>query len=487
MRYDFEHVPPPFPSLVASSIVNTAVNGAGPYPINEIPQAQIGNHPNDTNNFGPRVGLSWDPFGNGKTVVHGGYGLYFGRMLNGVVMNAYEATGSPNGQFTMSSIYGKVPDGVTAPAFPQIIPNNGKFPTPSVDLFQKHFKNPEVNEFDLSIQREVLRGTYVTVEYLGAMGRTLPNFLNLNLNPSAMKAATLTVAPATAGGSCGPLACNTAIPTSYYTKTLNNSHDGAITEIASNIDSSYHFAVIDIQNRGNKYATFDANYTYSHAMDFNQNQSTSPSSNNWWDPWANPRANYGNSNYNVPHRVVGWALLNYPSIHSDWRKYVADGWHLNPVVQIQNGLPYSYGVSGTITSSIKGATNVPAYSSGLAGSGNSGYLLQLGRNTLSQPKTVEVDARVQKDIQINERFNLELVGEGFNLLNYVNVTGVSGTAYSITGCDTTPATSTCSLTYQPYSTTGALTGQSGFGAMTNANSNFVYSQRQIQLGIKFDF
>jgi hypothetical protein len=257
--------------------------------------------------------------------------------------------------------------------------------------------------------------------------------------------------------------------------------------VVSNINSSYNGAVIDIQNRGNKYATFDANYTFSHALDFNQNQSTSPSTNNWWDPYANPRANYGDSNYNVPNRVVGWAMLQYPAQSQGWKRYLVDGWHVNPIIQIQNGLPFSYGVSGTITSSVKGATNVPAYSSGLTGSGTSAYLLQLGRNTVSQPMTVEFDARLQKDIRLSDRINLELIGEGFNLLNYVNVTGITSTAYSITGCNTTTATSTCSLTYQPFSTTGALTGQSGFGSITNANSTFVYSQRQIQLGMKLDF
>jgi outer membrane receptor protein involved in Fe transport len=184
LRYDYEHVPPPYPSLIASSILNTAINGSGPYPLSALPQVQIGNHPNDTNNFGPRIGLSWDPFGNGKTVVRTGYGLYYGRNINGIILNAYEATGSPNGQFTISSIFGDAPNGTTAPAFPQVIPNNGKFPTPSIDFFAKRFQNPEVNEFDLSIQREVLPNTFISVDYIGALARELPNFLNLNLNPA---------------------------------------------------------------------------------------------------------------------------------------------------------------------------------------------------------------------------------------------------------------------------------------------------------------
>jgi outer membrane receptor protein involved in Fe transport len=465
LRYDWERIPPPYPSLIDSSLLNTAINGSGPFP---EPLAEITNRPSDKNNFGPRIGLAWDPYGSGKTVIRAGYGMYFGRIPNGIVLLAYEATGSPLGQYTIPSVFGKVPDGVTAPAFPQIIPNNGNFPTPSVDFCNKHFQAPQVHEFDLSAQREVARSTFLTVEYMGALSRELPNFLNINLDPANLKTTTLTITPGT-GGACGPLACGTPIPATYYTRPFRNAHYGSITDVASNINASYHGLVADVQNRGNKYAQFDANYTWSHALDYNQNASTGGTSNNWWDPNGNDRANYGNSNYNVPNRFVAWALLTYPGVHHGVMKYVSDGWHLNPVFQIQNGLPYSASVSGTISG---------AAGSGLTGSGNSGYLLQLGRNTFKQPKTAVADMRLQKDLRFTERFNLELLAEAFNLANHVNVTAVNSGAYSISGS---------SIRYNPFNPGTGLTGQSGFGSITNANSTFVYSQRQIQLGMKLDF
>ena len=472
LRYDYEHVPPPYPALLASSVLNTGVtvNGTtiGPYP---DATAEIGNQPSDVDEYGPRVGFSWDPFGKGQTVVHGGYGLYFGRNFNGDILNAYEAAGSPKGQYTIPSLYGTLAS-AGAPVFPQIIPS-GSFPTPGVDFFAKNFKNPEVHEFDLSLQQQVLKGTFLSVDYVGALARELPNFLNLNLNPATMKTTTLTVTDAakdTSGNTCGPLACGTAITTNYYAKPYVNTHYGNVTEVASNINSSYNGLVVDVQNRGNQYAQFDVNYTWSHALDFNQNQSTSPSTNNWWDPWSNPRANYGNSNYDVPNRFVAWALLTWPGTAANWQKYLENGWHVNPVVQIQNGLPYSAGVSGTISG---------AAGSGLTGSSSSSYLLQIGRDTYKMPTTADVDLRLQKDLPISDRFNLELLGEGFNLFNHMNVTGVNSTAYSIG--------STGTLTYQPFSPGAGKSNQSGFGAITNADSTFVYSQRELQLGLKLDF
>jgi hypothetical protein len=470
LRYDYEHVPPPYPSLISSSILNTEVNGKGPFP---EPLARISNQPSDKNNFGPRFGLSWDAFGNGKTVVHAGYGIYFGRNLNGIILNAYEATGSPLGQYQIPTIFGQKPSS-TVPVFPEVI-SNGSFPTPGLDYFAKNFQLPQIHQYDFSVQQEAGRGTVFSLSYIGSLGRELPNFLNLNLNPATMYNTTLTVTPKTAGGSCGPLVCGTQIASSVYSRSYINTHYGNITEVVGNINSNYQAMIAELQNRGNKYAQFDINYTWSHALDFNQNQSTSPSANNWFDPNANPRANYGNSNFNVPNRLVAWAMLNWPGTATDWKKYFTNGWHLNPIIQWQNGLPYSAGVSGTQPRS---STGLSAAGSGLTGSGSSGYLLQVGRNTFRQADTADVDLRVQKDVPIGERFNLELLGEFFNLANHVNVTSVNSTAYSITGSN---------LVYQPFNPDGGISGQSGFGAITNANSNFVYSQRQVQLGLKLDF
>ncbi len=471
LRYDYEHVPPPYPSLVADSVTSTGVtvNGTtiGPYPITQLPMVNIANRPSDTGEYGPRVGFSWDPFGKGQTVLHGGYGLYFGRNLNGVILNAYEAAGSPRGQYTIPTLFGETA-GAGVPVFPQIIPN-GSFPTPGVDFYAKNFKNPEVNEFDLTVQQQVGKQTFISVEGMGALARELPNTLNLNLDPANMKSTTLTLV-AGSDGTCGKLQCGTTIPTSYYAKPYYNTHYGNITEVISNINSTYTGLVFDVQNRGNQYAQFDANYTWSHALDYNQNQFTSPSTTNWWDPWNNPRANYGNSNYNVPNRFVAWGLLTYPGSATGWRKVFENGWHLNPVLQVQNGLPYSAGVSGTISG---------AAASGMTGSGSSGYLLQIGRDTFRMPPTLDLDTRLQKDVALGERFNLELLGECFNLLNHMNVTGVNSTAYSIG--------STGTLTYQAFNPGLGKSSQSGFGAITNADSTFVYSQREIQLGLKLDF
>src|SRR5258708_40105535 len=103
----------------------------------------------------------------------------------------------------------------------------------------------------------------------------------------------------------------------------------------------------------------------------NQNQSTSPTTNNWYDPLRNPNANYGNSNFNVPNRFVTWAMLQYPGNSHSWARFLSDGWHFNPVLQLQNGLPYSAGVSRPQPKGRTSSAPLSASTSGMNGATSS--------------------------------------------------------------------------------------------------------------------
>jgi hypothetical protein len=95
------------------------------------------------------------------------------------------------------------------------------------------------------------------------------------------------------------------------------------------------------------------------------------------------------------------------------------------------------------------------------------YIPELGRNSRQYPRTMVVDLRAQKDFALTEKYNLELIGEAFNLANHQNVTQVNTTGYTFSGTN---------LQYNPAA-----------GTPQNSNSNFAYSPRQVQLAIRLMF
>ncbi len=474
-RYDYESIPDQQSQLVAANNPNS------------------NSHISDKNNIAPRVGFAWDPYGKGETVVRGGFGMYYGRIPNVNLLSARFNSGSANGQlgynFSSPSIAG-------APLFSQrpsdaAIRSSGL--SPDITNISPTLKNPYTEEFDLAVQQNLGLNTVLSITYLGALGRELPNSLNLNLDPNNAYTANYTVAAAAGQSTCGPVACGTVLSEKVYGQrkvgqtaaaTLNPAYGNVFTGL-SNINSNYHALSVDVTHRAGRYITYDATYTWSHALDYNQSEVTGFSFNGFFDPFGNGRANYGNSFLNVRHRAVGWAILNVPGLAGHgFATYATNGWSVKPAFQMQSGLPYSAVVNGTTApAQCSSAGCLQATNSGLSGLGVT-YIPQIGRNTFTYPRDILLDLRIQKDLRISEKVTFQLLIEAFNLANHQNYTSLVSTAYTLVN-STTPATSatapTGTLTYSPLTSTG------GFGFTNSANSNFAYSPRNVQVGGRLFF
>ena len=532
LRYDYEALPQPYSALTVASGTFTpylastgglcaVYTGPGTCPALAA-AANITNHPSEMTNFGPRIGVAWDPWGNGKTTVRVGYGLYFGPITNGVLLNNLLNTGSPQGQYT-ATVYPNTYTypSTTGPVFPNIVSAAAGAGNPSSQFFSANFKNPQVDEFDLSVQRSIGHGTVVQLSYMGALGRELPNAVNINLNPN-MNTTTNTSGSSRPNGvinsiitvsdaaGLGPIPNGTTFTVPTYAKgattysNMLNPTFGAVNELMSNINSNYNAMVIELENKTSKHVQFDVNYTWSHALDFNQNASTTTLSSGAFDPYNiggySKGGNYGNSIYNIPNRLVAWALINSPNIQtSKWVKYLVNDWSLNPEFQGQNGLPYSATI-GT------GYPSYSAYGSSWNGAGTNYWIPSIGRNTYQQARIMVLDMRLEKQFPIevaNKTYHLQLMGEFFNLANHQNVTTVSSTAYNMSSYSynsSAPLTPNAScpaatgnlgfaecttMTYQPK--TGSGITASGFGAVTSTNNVYMYTPREVELTLRVNF
>jgi len=470
LRWDHENWPAADPNLTSTT---------GTF----VPYSGLSNNPTDNLDFGPRVGFSYDVYGGGKTILRGGYGVYYGRILNGNIESVRLGTGSPNGQFSrawQSTWSASNPGGPVLPniysAAAMATCTAGSSACPSSYYVSPNLKLPEVQEFDLQIQQDFGHGTFFSVSYLGGLGRRLPNFLNQNLNPSSLTTKTITIAGDPNG--VGPLGANGAtfsvpVYTSYGNTTLfgtGAANFSSISEFVSNVNSNYNALVAEVQNHSLKSIQFDANYTWSHSLDYSQQAGTQGSTQNWYDPFGNYRANYGNSTWNIPQRLVAYALYNFPNLHtSNVIKYLVNDWSLNDSFQMQNGLPFTASLSSKPSGAI---------ASGWNGAGTS-IIPMIGVNTYRYPRRIVDDARLQKAVVLADNKyvkSLDLMLNVFNIANHQNITGYSAT-----------------YLYVMSGTTATYNGQNGTGAKTfqvinNSNSsNFTYSPRQVEISARINF
>ncbi|MGA2989056.1 MAG: carboxypeptidase regulatory-like domain-containing protein [Candidatus Korobacteraceae bacterium] len=454
LRYEYEKLPAP-------QFANPAV-------------WQTGHVPSDKNNFGPRIGFAWDVFGNGKTAVRGGYGLYYGRINNGMLGAAMLETGAPGSQinYVISTRYTPA----CAPQFPAVLTSAPACGKPNIAYLSPNLQNPQIHQIDLIVEREIARNTVASISYLGTFGRELPNFIDTNLDPASV----VNITYRFNGGTPLPTVSSLTVP--VYTARLNNAF-GSMMAATSNVNSSYNAMVVQLNRRMSHGLQVMMSYTWSHALDNGQNSQTlapiTPT-RSVYDPYR--RLDYGSSDYDIRQRLVASIVWQprYFRDSSPLRRRLLDGWSLAPVVQVSTGKPYSEYISGDIYTYAAAASGIPVLDGGLNNAGGSRLATIFSRNSFRYPMLINLDLRLSRSFRITERQRVQVMAEAFNLLNHTQVTGLSTTMYYM-GYPSNPYPLSPTLTYQT-----ASGGYSGFGQITQAGSD-LYRERQVQFGVKYSF
>ncbi len=431
--------------------------------------------PSDRHDFGPRVGFAYDLTGRGKMVVRGGYGIFYGRIINSTISNAISNNANPVG--TQLSLF--FPQGAMGePTYPKVFPPNTVVAIGALQAvqFAPNTRLPQVQEYDASWEWEVAANTGVSVSYIGSQGRRLPRFVDTNLNTPTLATTYNFVGGPFAGQSI-------TVPFFSEPKGTNagrtNQSFGAITDISYSVNSHYNALVVALNRRFYRTFQIQAGYTYAHANDGGQGSQTFSATNNVLNP-LNFALENSRSTFDVRHSF-GFSAIWEPNPYkgdSTWMKELVNGFEISPVVSASSGAPFTGMVSGTAPSqTIGGVTNV-AVSSGILGAGGTNRLPNVPLNAFQLPRVVNVDLRIGKSFTIREGIKFTLTGDAFNLFNHLNVTGVNTLEYAISGN---------TLTFQDG--TGGSHGSSRF-AVPNTSSNTLFphlGQRQIQIGAKLNF
>lgn len=493
LRYEYEKLPSAMFPNTGTGYSNTVIPN-----VNQTFADVTSTLPADKNNLGPRIGFAYDLTGDGKTSVRGGYGIYYGRIINSTISNALLNTGSPGGQFQVStpSVLTVLAANATAstqtvtvqnpcsPTFPAVqaapvvlstatgtpvcssgqlssIASGATVPLGTIQYFQKNFQAPLINQYDFIIERQIAKNTVVSASYIGSLGRNLPTFVDQNFNSTPTSFTTYTVSGGAFDGQ--------TFSYPRYSRVIGTQ---AITEIQSSVKSEYNALVLQVNRRFTAGLQFQASYTLAKSTDTNQNSATFTQNNspvNIFDRSFDA----GPSNNDVRHKFVVSAVYA-PTLYKGGEKtlynYLLNGWSIAPIYAFYSGRPFD----GTVLSTTGSSTSLNGTS------GDTRFPL-LSRNAFRLPSLSNLDVRLSKRFRFSERYNLELLGEVFNAFNRTQVFAQNNGLYQQS--PSFGATGSC---LPSASATNYLCASPNFGLITSTDST-LYRERQIQLSARFQF
>ncbi len=450
-----------------------------PVPINVNPLLpQTANRVDDRNNIGPRIGLAYDLTGDGKTSLRGGWGIYYGRVINSTVYNTLVNTGVgiDRGQRQFATANNNLPTACTAavpalnaddcglmPIYPNLLPASNA-PVGAVQHFDDDFQLPQIHQWDFIFEREIARNTVVSASYLGSFGNSLPNFVDTNL-PLPTRLVNIPLVGGPLGGQ--------SYVSPIFTGPRPNTAFAQITEIRSDVYSKYHAFVLQANRRLTDGLQFQTSYTLSRAYD-NGQSSVTFSTNNLPFNAFDQSGEDSYSSFDRRQKLVASVVYSPNPFRDGVGRYVFNGWTIAPILNAFSGARVTANLSGSITPTAYGFASNTTPGGGVNGSGGASRFAQFPRNAFKQPNIWFLDMRLSRRFSITEGTKLEVLAEAFNLFNRTQVTGVNATIYSY-------ATAGC-----PAGAAQCLTFNAPFLSTTAADST-LFRERQVQLAVRFEF
>lgn len=434
--------------------------------------------------FAPRVGFAWDPFGNGKTSVRAGYGLFYDQV--GPVH--YFNNGTLNAPFSIRVQLNNPP----FPNFRSLLSNDPAQIVSSPQVISDNVKQGGVHQYQLSLQRELLRDFVLQLAYSGSHGYNLGHIIDAN---SAL--------PQRDANGVYPFwpVCTT----NPANACRRNSAFSQARDVAWDSAAFYNALGVTARKRFNQGYGFQLSYTFGKSIDDSSSVSVFDNGGTMNGATLFPedvKFDRGLSWFDVRHRMVINGSLDLPfgrgrMFGSDWNgpaQQIVGGWTLNAILTAATGnrgtlnLPFNQSRSGQTTdvpdrpNVIPNGNTSPVLSDGRDPEkyfdvnqfvvGPLGYLGNVGRSTLEMPGVLFMDLSISKNWNFTEQRFLQFRAEMFNVANRTNFGGLgSSNANAI----------------QPFSafnvTTGVATRNINAARITRTST----TDRQIQFGLKLYF
>ncbi len=408
--------------------------------------------PTDKKDIGPRFGFAWQPFGSTKTVIRGGYGIFYDTppvSVNGDTLINYPQVIEDQENVALGQNGLPIPNAIigfriSKPGLGTGGPGSVAQFAPGPNNFNPDFHNAYIQSWNFSIQRQLPGKMVVEVAYVGTKGTRLNRQIALNL--------------------AEPLGPFAVIPDLTNNPNIRNDigdsrnqmrrlvpvtiEKGVIIPLANVFEtqstafSNYHGGTLRVEKRFSEGLTFMTTYTFSKGISDNpgfrgggQGLSAAGAQD-----VLNRTAEKGLADLDHRHRFTVASVYELPFGRSSrgLLKQVIGGWATDGVIQVQTGLPLtpqhtgdigSMGTNQALRPDLVCNPNLPSGEQTTEKFFKTECLaLQTpmrygtaGRSVITGPGTIGVDLSVRKMFKITEKINLQFRSEFFNSTNHPNL------------------------------------------------------------------
>jgi len=426
-----------------------------PYSTGFAQVSQIYDHNPSLANLDPRFGIAWDPFKDHKMSVRAGFGVFHAII----------------GPRDYAATYYQSPPFVSAtelnPVFPKAF--SSVAPALPTQTFAMDMKNglhtPYVEQWNLSIQRELGATTAVTAAYVGSHSIHQVQQLQVNppipiVTPNGLQFATLQ----TVGGRL-TVVDNPRVNPAYDTLSSSRTFGWA----------KYNGLQLGLNRRLNNNWSGQVSYTFSKCIDIGSGSYLVDGGTSISNPF-NPNDDRGRCTYDLRHNFSLNGLYTLPFHGNPF----VEGWQLSGVFLAHSGNPFNV-TTGIATNTFRGSSARPSYVAGCDPTAHPtvdhwfnpscfslpavGFNGNFGRNVLTGPRLTNLDLALLKGVKFSEDKTVQFRAEVFNVPNHPNFALPGGAVFS----------------------QGAVAGTGNvnptYGRITSTRT----TSRQVQLGVKLIF